>query len=161
MSVDLFSTLPADSKVWVFALSTSLAETDRPAIEKALKEFTGQWKAHGKSVAGDGTLMYDRFLIIAADPNVSEVSGCSIDSMFRGVKAIVNSVGADLADFAQIYYRDGESIESVTRAAFKDLKQKGVVHDGTIVFDNSVTSLALLKSGKWELPLAESWHARL
>lgn len=151
--------LPDRSRVWVFTTAEPLSEQAATAVEAALAAFVADWMSHGRRVRG-GFAVYDRrFIVVAADEAHNDVSGCSIDSMFHAVQAVVRDAGGALADTADIAYRTGMGVELVDRATFRRLVREGVIRAETRVFDGSVRTLGDIRSGRWERPFAESWHA--
>ena len=54
----------------------------------------------------------------------------------------------------------GEGIERVPREVFADLATSGEVSLRTTVFNNTLTSLADVRAGRWEVPASASWHAQ-
>jgi hypothetical protein len=103
----------------------------------------------------------NRFLTIAVDQERAGASGCSIDGLFRALKAIEKDIGASIVTSGLIFFRDrtGE-IRAVTREEFSELGARGQVDGGAEVFDLSVTTL-----GEWKARFASraehSWHAAL
>jgi hypothetical protein len=155
-SLDL---LPGASQVWIFPLAAPLSETQTSRLECALAAFARTWSSHGAPVRGGLEIRHGRFVVAAAVERAA-VSGCSIDGLFHAVADAVKAAGADLADTADIFYRDGERIVSADRPTFSALVRAGAVSDETVVFDNSVQTLADVRAGRWEIPFAAAWHAR-
>ena len=118
--------------------------------------YLADWKAHGAPVQAGRDLRYDQFLIIAANPEVTAPSGCSIDDMTRAIKSLSEKFHVDFFNPMKVFYKEEDGIRVISRNQFKD-----VATTQTTVFDNSITSLSALREGKWELPAAQSWHAAL
>lgn len=151
--------LPDQSRVWIFTTATPLTETAIPLVEAELQAFMAQWMSHGQRVRGGFAICDRRFLLIAADETDNDVSGCSIDSLFRAVQAALSRAGVQLADTADIAYRSPNGIELVDRPTFRRLVQAGVIQPETPVFDGAVRTLGEVRAGRWEQPFATSWHA--
>lgn len=133
---------------------------EKTLIEEKLGEFTAQWKAHGKQLAAHAEIRYDRFIIIMVDDEVAPPTGCSIDKSVHVLKEIELITGLQLFDRMQVAYRDGEEVKVVSRNEFEQLLAKGMVTEETIVFNNLVTSYPELETD-WQIPLRESWHAKV
>lgn len=161
MPVTRFESLPDSSCVWVYGSDRPLAG---PAAEKLLAatdDFLSGWKAHGTDLVSARHWSDEHFLTIAVDQEQEGASGCSIDVLFRTLKALEKEVGAQLVTSGLVYFRDrGGKIRAVTRDAFGELAAKGEVDGGTEVFDLSVITL-----GEWRARFrsraADSWHAAL
>lgn len=159
--MDRFSALPDDSRLWLFAFEHRIGHEQHAALSADIDDYLTRWKAHGHSVKGAFSILDDHFLIVAADPSITEVSGCSIDALFRNSKAALAAAGIALADASTIFYRLSGEVHTATREHFRSLVEGGVIHGDTSVFDTTIQSLQSLRSGQFELPYAASWHQRL
>ncbi|HET6400991.1 MAG TPA: hypothetical protein VFH95_06280 [Candidatus Kapabacteria bacterium] len=160
MLVNLTS-LPDHSRIWIFPASRRLSESESTELLSTLDTYLAHWEAHHVPVQAARELHFNQFLIIAANPDVTAPSGCSIDDMTRAIKSLGAKFGVDFFGAMKIFYRDGEEIRMVTRSQFKQLAESGAVDAETMVFDNSLTSLGELRAGKWEIPVAASWQSAL
>jgi hypothetical protein len=102
-------------------------------------------------------MMYDQFLLVAAD-EAAFPSGCSTDEMFRRVRSLGETYGVDFFGMPRVQYRASGSISTVNRNEFSDIAKN--ISGDIIVFDNTLTTLAELREGIWELPAKHSWHAK-
>ena len=86
---------------------------------------------------------------------------CSIDGLFRSLKALEPRLKASLVTSGLVFYRDANGvIQSVDRDTFTNLGVEGKIQPGTHVFDPSVTTLGEWRA-RFELEAAQSWHAGL
>ncbi len=160
MPTTRFDDLPDSARVWVYGSSRDLDGSQAKRLLSSVDDFLATWKAHGVPLTAarewDG-----RFLTIAVDQRQEGASGCSIDGLFRTLKALETEIGAELVSSGRVYLRDraGE-IRGVTRDEFGELGAAGEIGPDTEVFDLSVTSL-----GEWRARFrsraADSWHASL
>ena len=153
--------LPDSARTWVFGADKTL---DRSASEKLLIEvdrFLSQWKAHGSPLTVGRDWKYGRFLTVAVDQSTAGASGCSIDGLFRSLKALEPILGASLVTSGLVFYRDeNDAIQSVDRERFSALGAEGRIQPGTGVFDPTVTTLGEWRA-RFELEASRSWHAGL
>jgi hypothetical protein len=150
--------LPDTARVWVFTTAAPLTAEQSTAAESVLGAFVADWRSHGAPVNGGHELIENRFVVIAADETVNDVSGCSIDGMFRTVTDALGGAGVGLADTADIAFRDETGVRVLDRPAFAKLVREGVIGDDTPVFDQTVKTLGDLRAGKWERPFSAAWH---
>jgi hypothetical protein len=88
-----FEGLPDSSRTWVFAADQNLSRSQAGQLLNAVDEFLAQWKAHGDPLTVGRNWRDDRFLTVAVDQSSAGASGCSIDGLFRTLKAIEGRVG--------------------------------------------------------------------
>ena len=157
--MEAFTHLPAGSRVWIYQSDRAFTETESVAIKASISQFVSQWLAHKAKVIGDGSLLYDRFVILAADEEKLQVSGCSIDSTVRFIKELGAQYGVNFFDRFYTCYRDGNAVVGVDFETFKSLTASGKIADSTIVFNNVITTLDGLKN-QWQIPLSKSWQSR-
>ena len=147
--------LPDSARTWVFGADKTL---DGSASEKLLIEvdrFLSQWEAHGSPLT-DG-----RFLTVAVDQSTADASGCSIDGLFRSLRALEPKLGASLVTSGLVFYRDENgTIQSVDRERFSALGAARKIQSSTSVFDLTVTTLGEWRA-RFELDASQSWHAGL
>lgn len=161
MPISTFDTLPDSARVWVYGSEPALDETNAEAMLAEVDSFLEGWKAHGSPLYSGRDWSDDRFLTIAVDREQEGASGCSIDGLFRTLKALEEKVGGRLVTSGLVYYRnrDGQ-IRAVTRDAFTTLGHQGEIDADTEVFDLSVTGLGEWRS-RFRSRAGDSWHASL
>jgi hypothetical protein len=157
MSYIPFDQLPDTSRLWIFAADRTLGEAEAEMLVREMQSFCSSWLAHQSPVTGSAKMMYDQFLLVAADESTFP-SGCSTDEMFRRVRMLGETYGVEFFGMPRVQYRENGSIRTEPRMNF-DTIAKNIPGD-TIVFDNTLTSLADLRKGKWEVPAKSSWHAK-
>jgi hypothetical protein len=161
VSVVPFVRIPDDARLWVFAAADPLNTEQREALETRADDFVRGWLAHQQPVVGASETRYDRFLLVAADEAATGVSGCSIDSLFRVLKQAEQEFGTSMLDNSLIWFRTGEDeVRAVSRPEFRKLAGAGEVTGDTVVFDNTVSSVGALRSGRWETPARHAWHGQ-
>jgi hypothetical protein len=154
------SELPDSSRLWIFAADKPIAS---PSVTEFLTRLDGivdNWQAHGKNLAAGRDLRYDQFLFIAADENVEQPSGCSIDTLTREIATLGQAFGVNFLTGGLVPYRAGDEVRTPDRATFKKLVEAGEITPETTVYNNSLTALQELREGKWEAPARKSWHAK-
>lgn len=156
-----FEDFPDSARVWVYGSDRAL---DSDAEERLLGEvdnYLTSWTAHGVPLSAARNWRDGRFLTIAVDQERAGASGCSIDGLFRTLKAMEKEIGAAVVTSGLIFYRDrGGKIRAVTREEFGELGAKGEIDGDTEVFDLSVTGLAEWRA-RFSSRAAHSWHSAL
>lgn len=147
-------------RVWIYQANRKLSETEAELVLKKMEAFTLQWRAHGKQLVAQAALRYNQFLILRVNEGLVQATGCSIDKSTYLLKDIQEELGIDFFDRLQIAYRKGDEIAVASKREFEQLIQDGLVNENTIVFNNMVDNGADLET-KWEVPLKESWHAKV
>ncbi|HWK90335.1 MAG TPA: hypothetical protein VNP72_10075 [Longimicrobium sp.] len=161
MPVVPFDHLPDDARLWVFAAARPLDHDQRGRLLERVDTFIERWAAHGAPVVGARELRHGQFLLVGADERATGVSGCSIDTLFHTLGELEREMGVPLRDSSLVFWRgeDG-AVAAEPRPRFRERARAGQVGAETVVFDNTVTSVAQLRAGRWERRLADSWHAR-
>jgi hypothetical protein len=155
-----FDALPGHARLWVFAADRELAAPERERLLATVDQFLDGWHAHQRPLQSAREFKYDRFLLIAVDEQAAGASGCSIDALVQELKRLQASLGATLLDNGPVLYREAGRIVRVDRETFADLARSGAVTPATPVFDNTVSRVDDVRTGRWEGPAAEAWHGR-
>jgi hypothetical protein len=162
MSLVSFDSLPDESRLWCFAASRSPDAAATAHLLDRVSLFLEDWTAHRQALNAAFDWRYQRFLLVAVDERAAGASGCSIDSLVARLRELEAELNLTLLDAAPVWYRDSAGhVRTALRADFRRLARDGVVGPGTTVFDLAVARLGELRGGRWELPAADSWHARL
>jgi hypothetical protein len=152
--------LPDDARVWVFAAERGLTPAEADAVLGTVDGFLGVWAAHGRPLRSARELRESQFLIVAVDESAAGASGCSVDALVREIRALERELGVTLVDHGPVVFREGGAVRRVPRDEFAELARAGRVTPETVVFDNTISRLAALRGGGWELPASASWHGR-
>ena len=157
--MEAFSHLPASSRVWIYQSDRAFSESEAQSINADIIAFVSSWLAHKAKVIGDGRLLYDRFVILVADEEKLQVSGCSIDSTVRFIKDLGIKYNVNFFDRFYTCYWDNGRIDGADFETFKTKLAQGLVSEDTIVFNNLVHTIDGLQN-QWQVPLSKSWHSK-
>ena len=156
-----FETLPDASRVWVFAADPPLQDAGAEQLLDDVERFLGAWQAHGEPLRAGYDWRDARFLTIAVDQSTAGASGCSIDGLYRTLRALEPALATSLVNGGRVFYRERSgAVAAVSRESFADLAAAGAIGRDTPVFDTTITALGDWRA-RFEVPLAESWHASL
>ncbi len=160
MPVVVFEEMPEDARLWIFASERPLDSAERDRLLAHVDGFLESWCAHGIPLTAARDWRYDRFLFVAVDEAAAGVSGCSIDALVHGMQSLEEELRTTLVDNSPVLFRDGDDIRRVSRQQFAERAAAGTVTLETPVFNNTLTTIGQVRSGAWEVPAAESWHAK-
>jgi hypothetical protein len=153
--------LPDSSRTWVFGADHDLGDGATDLLLRDVDRFLAQWHAHGSPLTAARDWRDRRFLTIAVDQSTAGASGCSIDGLFRSLKALEPRLGASMVTSGLIFYRDRKGrVQSVDREQFAALGAEGEIGPDAKVFDPTVTSLGEWRA-RFELDASDSWHSKL
>lgn len=156
-----FRSLPEDARVWVFAADTPVHDEKAVRLLAEVDRFLDGWAAHGQPLTCARDWRDARFLAVAVDGRDAHASGCSIDGLFRVLKALEGQLGASLLGGGRVLYRDeAGAVRTVSRDEFSTLATQGAVSGATRVFDATVATAGAWRE-RFETPASESWHAAL
>ena len=93
------------------------------------------------------------------DQNQQLASGCSIDNSVHFIQQLETTFKVDLLDKLNVSYKQGDYIAYKPLNEFKKMVKDKAVSKNTIVFNHLVQTKAEYLDF-WEVPAAESWHAR-
>lgn len=158
MLVD-FSSLPDESRVWIYQANRSFTEQELSEIQERLHVFLENWTAHGSNLEAGYTVEYKRFIVIALNQNLNSATGCSIDASVHFIQQLEQDYNVDLMDKMNVSYKQGDYVAHKSLLDFKKMAKDRAISKNTIVFNNLVTNIAEFKEN-WEVPASESWHSR-
>ncbi len=158
MLVD-FSSLPDESRVWIYQANRSFTEQELSEIQERLHVFLENWTAHGSNLETGYVIEYKRFIVIALNQSLNSATGCSIDASVHFIQQLEQDYNVDLMDKMNVSYKQGDYVAHKSLLDFKKMAKDRAISKNTIVFNNLVTNIAEFKEN-WEVPASESWHSR-
>jgi hypothetical protein len=148
------------SKIWIYQSNRELNETEITKLQPQLNQFASSWTAHNQQLKAAAQIAFNRFIILLVDESAAGASGCSIDKSVHFMKTVEQEFDINLFDRFNTAYFDEDQVKSASREEFEELLKTGKVNQETIVFNNLVNNLHDLQT-RWQVPLKESWHARV
>ena len=154
-----FSSLPQTARIWIYQCNRSFTLDEIQEISNKLQNFLEGWTAHGADLKAAFEIRYKRFVVIGLDQNQQLASGCSIDASVHFIQQLETVFKVDLLDKLNVSYKQGDHIAYKPLKEFKKMVKDKAVSKNTIVFNHLVQTKAEYLDF-WEVPAAESWHAR-
>lgn len=154
--------LPDEARIWIYAASEDLNDRQEKRVAEILNDFCSSWASHGRAVDSAADVIEGRFAVISGRIEDGDISGCGIDASVHALDRASTELGIDWQPALTVHYRDENGlVRSVSRSAFRELVQSGVIDAGTPVFDLSIKTLGQLREGLFEQPAARTWHGRV
>jgi hypothetical protein len=143
--------------VWIFQMAAAPSAAQKASIIPQLEAFVAVWKAHGAPVPGEVSLRHEHFVIVQAEPG--HASGCSIDSMNKGVNDILAQAGIEVLGPERVFFREADG--GIGHIDFKEAKAailSGRLNAGSTVFDSTLGNTNDLS--RLETTLDKTWLGR-
>jgi len=154
-----FNDLPGSSRIWIYQSNRKFNSEETIIISEVLSTFTQEWNAHGVPLRSSFDIRFGQFIILGADEQHNAASGCSIDTSTRTVKELSQRLGVDLFDRAQVAFKNGEDVMTLSIGQLKNKYQEGVWGEATPVFNNLIGTKDGLEK-EWILPAGLTWLKR-
>lgn len=155
-----FEIMPPDSKIWIYQSNREFSEQEAKNMENKSISFLDQWTSHGKTMNAAVEILYNRFIIICVDEQTAPASGCGIDKSVHFIRQLEKDHALVLLNRTLVAYKKENTIAGCTLSEFEAKIQGGEVNENTIVFNNMVSTKREMESN-WQIPLKNSWQARL
>ncbi len=153
---ELFKDFHPNSKIWIYTAERVLKPSEIESINTLIFAFTKDWTAHNQALKASGTVMNNRFIILAVDETQANASGCSIDKSIHFIKSIETSYSLNLFNRLSLIYMDRE-VQKLS--ALSDLPKKiadGEILKSTLIFDTTLTQLGKFRS-EFMKEAGQSW----
>jgi hypothetical protein len=148
-----------DARVWIFQGGRPFREQEEQQINEQLLQFYSQWETHGKPVHGWGRLLFSRFVIVMAEEDKNQVSGCSTDGMIRLIKSLERQYHTTFFDRMMVTVLHNDKAEMLPFAQIQHALNQGILTRDSLVFNNIATTKKELLSS-WLVPMDQSWIAQ-
>ena len=154
-----FEKLDAQSKIWIYQSGRKFSEEEMDLITNKTEAFLIEWTAHGNSLEAGMQIFYDQFIIIGANENINEASGCSIDKSVNHMRKLGMVLNTNLLERSKVAIKENALIKLVDFSEIKYLVSKKLIHSETQVFNNAIVSKKELETN-WLQPAMDSWIKR-
>ncbi len=142
-------------KVWVYLSSKKLEGQQLSDIIALGNSFVNSWKAHDNKLSASFEVLHNYFIVVKVDETTYNASGCSIDKLLRFIKELEQNFSIQLLNRLLVAYELDHKIFVVHSSEIKELMNKGVINENTIIFDTSVADA--VEFATWKKPLKNSW----
>lgn len=154
-----FNTLPSTAKLWVYPSSRKFYAQEIPEIEREIQAFLAEWKKDAGSFKASYQLVYDRFIVLAADDSESEMTMEDLDMAVAFILKLQEQYEVVLLDKMNVCFKQGVYTQYKELTDFKKLLKNRSITGKTIVFDNLVQTKEEYEN-YWEVPIEDSWYNR-
>lgn len=157
-----FDKLPGDAKIWIYPFERELEETEVHEMKERAKEFCASWKSHGLPVKSSVSVMYNRFIVLAADATSDDLCGRAVDESVRFMKELGKMFNLDLLrrDIAFFFDPHDNTVKSMPLLIAKERIRKGEIDRLDLFLNTLVLKKADLEQN-WIIPAGESWLRNL
>lgn len=154
----VFDTMPADSRLWVYASSEPFTDTEVSELDQELQHFVQHWESHHQALRAEAAIFYNHFIVICIDENENSAGGCSVDKSVHLIKGFEQKTGKRLLDRMLIHCIDNqtEQIHTFSIAEFKNQYQKGAIKKDCLMFNPIIQNLTDFRT-KWKQSISEHW----
>ncbi len=154
-----FEEMPDHARLWIYQANRTLNEYEVAYVQEYTATFLKQWQAHGQDLKSSFRLAYNQFLVITADEQYSEASGCSIDASVRIIQVLEDKLGISFITTGQVAFLLNEKIKLFPFNGIKQQIQAEVITPDTQVFDNTVKNLSEFRK-RWIASSSDTWVNR-
>lgn len=152
----LYTEMPPESKVWVYAANRILTDQELSAIKEAGDTFTRSWTAHNQQLKASFTILHNVFMIFMVDENHNEVSGCGIDKSVHFMQDLDKTYQLDVFNRLRLELWQNESVIITNKQKLSVMLQEGAVNEQTLFFNKTLTTKKQFDE-QFQIPLSESW----
>lgn len=154
-----FDTLDDSARIWIYQSNRKFTESEKNTISETLSAFTHSWVAHGNPLKTSFTILQDQFIVLAADENFNEASGCSIDSSVRVIRQLDQQFSLGLFDRTKVAFSKAGDTEMIPLNELPEALAEDRWNSSSLVFNNVIESKGQLRKD-WLIPAGHTWLKR-
>lgn len=137
-----FDLLPSHSRIWIYTASQALSPAQITAIETKLSSFTDTWESHHHPVSSSYSIIANRFVVLAADPLASDISGCGIDKSVHVIQELETSLHLTLTDRSLVVFKQEPQALALPFSKIKEKIDAGIVSEDSVFYNTTVQTKA-------------------
>jgi hypothetical protein len=151
-----FEQLPPQARIWIYQADREFSEAETIEIQEKIKDFVTDWSAHGKALHASGQIVFNRFIILGTDADVTAPSGCSIDSSVQFIRSLEQAYQVSLFNRAELAFKEDTTIKVLKLNELAPVVSAGGITVNTPYFDNLITTAGDFRQ-HWLKPAGDSW----
>jgi hypothetical protein len=152
----LYTEMPPESKVWVYAANRPLTELEGAEIKAAGDSFTQSWTAHNQQLKASFTILHNVFMVFMVDENHNEVSGCGIDKSVHFMQDLDKKHQLDVFNRLRLELWQNGSVIITNKQKLSVMLQEGDVNEQTFFFNKTISTKKQFDE-QFQIQLSESW----
>jgi len=156
MKTDIQTSLPDRSRIWIYMSDRKLSAGEVTRIREEGQKFVAGWNAHGNALFADIFVLYDHFVVLAADEQVAAASGCSIDKSMHFILNLQKEMGISLTNRLNIALLENNDVKLIPLSELIEKLKQGTIAPEQLFFDGTMGTLKQLRN-EWVKPLSISW----
>ncbi|MFA6262435.1 MAG: hypothetical protein WC760_13285 [Bacteroidia bacterium] len=157
--MNAFDQMPDNAMVWIYAANRKLLSQEQDLIRNRVDTFMQTWTAHDMPVKSASAILHDVFVVLMADPQASEISGCGIDKSLAFFKSLTAETGIDFFNRMSIELLTLDGLIICDKAGAAAMLQAGTIDETTLTFDKTLTQKHAFDT-RFTIPLTQSWFYR-
>lgn len=157
--MNAFDQMPDNAMVWIYAANRKLLPQEQDLIRGRVGSFMQTWTAHDMPVKSASAILHDVFVVLMADPQASEISGCGIDKSLAFFKSLTAETGIDFFNRMSIELLTSNGLIICDKAGAAEMLRAGTIDETTTTFDKTLTQKQAFDE-RFMIPLSQSWFYR-
>lgn len=156
--MDSFQKFPDNARIWVYASNRILNQEEEAQITRSAASFLSSWTAHDIPVDATVDLLHHCFVVIAANVDTSDISGCGIDKSVAFIKALGQEMNLDFFDRMQIEVMIDQHPVIGHKKDIAQWVLEGKVNADTLTFNKTIIHKKDFVNG-FQIPVSSSWFS--
>ena len=151
-----FDKISEKARTWIFASEKELNAGHKEFIRNKLQQFTSNWQSHNKDVLSSFQIIDNYFIIIAADEDFSDISGCGIDKSMHIIQEIEQSIQVSLTNKALLHFQKDNLIKVVKLSQMKTFVSENEILPTDIYYNILVSNTKEVRE-HFRIPAISTW----
>ncbi|MBC7388865.1 MAG: hypothetical protein H7329_06630 [Opitutaceae bacterium] len=151
-----FNEISENSRTWIFASEKELNEVQLNEITLTLKTFTENWQSHNQNVHSTFQIIEKRFIVIAADGDKSDISGCGIDKSMHVMLELEQKLKLSLTNKSLLFFKQKQETISIPLLSMKQAVLSNELSPDTLYYNTLASTIEEVKKS-FCIPAQYTW----
>ena len=147
-------------RCWIYQTHQKISSFEKKIICKKLEAFCKKWNSHNLPVKSSFAIKFDYYIILFADSEQTNISGCAIDEK----RQTIEKIGKELKIEISTYVKTGVFLDNklifLSKKEILDKIRKSEIDSESKIINVTVKNKKEYKE-KWVLKIKESWMKNL
>ena len=141
-----FNEISENARTWIFAAEKELDESQLNEINNILAAFTNNWQSHNQNVHSTFQIIEKQFIVIAADGEKSDISGCGIDKSMHVILELEQKLRITLTNKSLLFFKSKEEAFSVPLSGMKQAVLNNELSPNSLYYNTLAATVKEVKN---------------
>jgi len=151
-----YNKIEDDSRCWIYQVDKKITSLEKKFIEKKIRYFCENWTSHNVPVKSSFIIDLDYYILLFADEQHTNISGCAIDEQRKIIEKISEELKIKISTYNRIGVFINNKLIFLSKKEIIDRINKYEMSSNSEIINITIKNKKEYQK-KWIRTIKESW----